>query len=209
MQFPASPVFVFGSNLLGVHGAGAARWAREHRGARMGQGEGRQGQAYAIPTKATPHQALPLPEVAAGVERFISHAHQHPEEIFEVTPIGCGLAGFNPQQIGPLFNAAPANCWLPVEFTPFVSTRPMAYRIETRRGVPGASESEVFEDHLSITALGPHLTALVATARAKGWRTLCVDPSARTALLTKPSQPPSFGDHDPRPVTALVDRHAR
>ena len=43
-------VFVFGSNLAGMHAGGAARVAYERFGAVMGQGVGMQGQSYAIPT---------------------------------------------------------------------------------------------------------------------------------------------------------------
>jgi hypothetical protein len=112
-------VFVFGSNSLGVHGAGAALHASRWMGAVRGQGEGpmRVGTdapaCYAIPTKADPHTQLPLTDVAQGVARFFDYAHAHPELTFQVTRIGCGLAGFTDEQIAPLFDDAPPNCALP------------------------------------------------------------------------------------------------
>jgi hypothetical protein len=43
-------IFVFGSNLEGMHGGGAARAAYNKFGAIWGQGVGLQGQSYGIPT---------------------------------------------------------------------------------------------------------------------------------------------------------------
>lgn len=94
-------VFVFGSNLAGMHGGGAARIARLHFGAVMGQGVGLQGQSYAIPTmQGGTHTIQPY------VDDFIAFARQHPEKQFLVTPIGCGIAGFDPEDIAPLFREA-------------------------------------------------------------------------------------------------------
>lgn len=113
---PTAPVFVFGSNLAGRHGKGAALWARQHRGAVYGQAEGLQGNSYAIPTKDARLRALPLPVVACAVERFVAFARSRPDLQFQLTPIGCGLAGFTRQQIEPLFTAIPANVNLPPEW---------------------------------------------------------------------------------------------
>lgn len=113
-------IFVFGSNLQGRHGKGAALEALQRHGAWLGCGEGIQGNSYAIPTKATPYQSLSLPEIAAAVERFLDFAICHPELTFRVTAIGCGLAGFSPEQIAPMFRSAPANCILPDQFLPFL-----------------------------------------------------------------------------------------
>lgn len=97
MSFPA--VFVFGSNLAGRHGAGAALYAAKAYGAKYGQGEGRQGRSYAIPTKDAQLRTLALPEIEAAVRRFAQHAADHHDEAFILTPIGCGLAGQSPQDI--------------------------------------------------------------------------------------------------------------
>ena len=106
-------IFVFGSNLHGMHGGGAARIAVEKFGAIMGQGVGLQGQSYAIPTmQGGPNTILPY------VEEFITFAKQHPEMTFLVTKIGCGIAGFTPREIAPLFAGAVdvENIHLPMDF---------------------------------------------------------------------------------------------
>jgi hypothetical protein len=109
-------IFVFGSNLAGRHGKGAALYARQHHGAVYGQGVGLWGTSYAIPTKDAKVKTLPITEIARYVERFIAFAVSHPELRFQVTPIGCGLAGYTPAQIAPMFAGCPANCELPPEF---------------------------------------------------------------------------------------------
>jgi len=110
-------VFVFGSNLAGRHGKGAARIAHQAFGAIWGQGEGEQGNSYAIPTKDRRLNPLPLYSIQQSVYRFVRFAALHPELRFFVTPIGCGLAGYSPAQIAPMFANAPANVVLPLEFT--------------------------------------------------------------------------------------------
>lgn len=109
-------IFVFGSNRAGRHGAGAAEDARIYFGAQTGCGEGRTGQAYAIPTKDTRLKTLPLIEIQESVEGFLSYARLNPSLEFLVTPIGCGLAGYKPHQIAPMFWDAPENVILPPEF---------------------------------------------------------------------------------------------
>lgn len=112
-QMLTDTIFVFGSNIAGRHGRGAARHAVVNCGAQYGVGEGLQGKAYAIPTKDGDLNTLPLPAIAGYVERFLVFARAHPELRFQVTRIGCGLAGLRDEQIYPLFAAAPANCLLP------------------------------------------------------------------------------------------------
>ena len=94
-------IFVFGSNLAGFHGGGAARIAYEDFGAEWGVGVGRTGQCYAIPTMQGGVETI-----RPYVDEFISYAEQHPELTFFVTRIGCGIAGFTDEQIAPLFAAA-------------------------------------------------------------------------------------------------------
>jgi hypothetical protein len=106
-------VFVFGSNLAGRHGKGAARDAFLRHGAIYGKGEGLAGLSYAIPTKDAKIKTLPLAAIAAHVIAFLDFAHAHPELTFNVTRIGCGLAGYRDADIAPLFKGAPANCNLP------------------------------------------------------------------------------------------------
>ena len=112
----ADPVFVFGSNLAGRHGKGAALWARNHRGAIYGQGSGLQGNSYAIPTKGFRLETLPLEEIEGYVRRFLLLVECMPETQFQITPIGCGLAGYTPAQIAPMFLNSPKNAILPDEF---------------------------------------------------------------------------------------------
>jgi hypothetical protein len=106
-------IFVFGSNLAGVHGAGAAKFAHEHHGAEYGVGVGRTGNAYAIPTKDERIKTLPLDRIALYVSEFLDYARAHPDLEFEVTKIGCGLAGYREYQIRPMFAGSPLNCHLP------------------------------------------------------------------------------------------------
>ena len=105
-------IFVFGSNLAGRHGRGAALYARKHHGAIYGQGIGMQGSSYAIPTKDHRIKTLPLSEIKQHVDTFIAFAKSHEEYTFEVTRIGCGLAGYQDADIAPMFKDAPANCVL-------------------------------------------------------------------------------------------------
>lgn len=109
-------IFVFGSNLAGRHGKGAALFALKHRGATYGCGRGRVRDSYAIPTKDHSLRTLPLTEIREFVNEFLFYARRHPELEFEITAIGCGLAGYKPDQIAPMFAKAPKNCQLPDEF---------------------------------------------------------------------------------------------
>jgi hypothetical protein len=113
-------IFVFGSNLKGIHGAGAALAAKRKYGAIYGQGEGRTGMAYAIPTKKTPYESLTIEQIGNYVEIFIAYSIQHPLLNLIVTRIGCGLAGYKDAEIAPLFTGSPQNVILPIEWRPFL-----------------------------------------------------------------------------------------
>jgi len=111
---PPGSVFVFGSNLSGYHGGGAARAAHQLYGAEWGVAEGRTGNSYAIPTvRERIAGPLSLDAIRLAVSKFLEHAQAHPEQPFFVTRIGCGLAGHKDADVAPMFNAAPANCSLP------------------------------------------------------------------------------------------------
>lgn len=114
-----SMIFVFGSNLAGRHGAGAAKHAYRFREAKYGVGEGRTGECYAIPTKDQHLRVLPLWAIEKAVLSFLAYAARHPELRFQVTGIGTGHAGYTPGDIGPMFRHAPPNCVLCPEFAPF------------------------------------------------------------------------------------------
>ena len=94
-------IFVFGSNLRGMHGGGAAYAAYRKFGAIMGQGVGLQGQSYAIPTMQGGVETI-----KPYVDDFIEFAKTRPELTFQVTRIGCGIAGFMDEEISPLFEKA-------------------------------------------------------------------------------------------------------
>lgn len=96
-------IFVFGSNLAGRHGKGAALYARRWHGAIYGQGEGLQGDSYALPTKDEKIKTLPLDVIQRHIDNFLIHAEGNPDNLYLVTPIGCGLAGYPKRKIAPLF----------------------------------------------------------------------------------------------------------
>ena len=97
-ELKENEIFVFGSNLEGMHGGGAARLAYDKFGAIWGQGVGLQGQSYGIPTM---HGGVDA--IKPYVDEFIEFAKSHPEMTFLVTRIGCGIAGFRDEEIAPLF----------------------------------------------------------------------------------------------------------
>jgi hypothetical protein len=104
-------IFVFGSNEAGHHGLGAAKTARLHHGAIMGQGFGPMGRSFGIPTKDWRIETLPVNVIQHYINRFIVCARFEPDLEFQVTAIGCGLAGLRHDVIAPLFKYAPPNCF--------------------------------------------------------------------------------------------------
>jgi hypothetical protein len=117
-------IFVFGSNELGIHGGGAARAARLKHGAILHQGFGLQGDSFGIPTcsKPTgePDHEISLDKVSQYVRLFVEFARENTEWDFEVTQIGCGLAGWTAEQIAPLFADAPSNCEFDTAWEPWL-----------------------------------------------------------------------------------------
>ena len=112
-ELAANEIFVFGSNLAGYHGGGAARIALNNFGAIWGQGVGMQGQCYAIPTMQGGVETI-----KPYVDEFIDFARTHTEYTFLVTRIACGIAGFSPREVAPLFADAidVENVILPEDF---------------------------------------------------------------------------------------------
>ena len=103
-ELKTNHIFVFGSNESGKHGKGAALTAKEKFGAREGQGYGPHGQSFAIPTKNwTVDGPLPLSVIECYAVRFTEYAAMHPNLTFMVTQVGCGLAGYKPEDIAPFF----------------------------------------------------------------------------------------------------------
>ncbi len=117
----ASAIFVFGSNLAGRHGAGAALVAAQRFGAARGVGAGPTGRAYAIPTKDERLRVRALDEIAEDISAFREYAAARPNLHFFVTRIGCGLAGYRNDQIAPLFRGFPDNCSFSQEWRPWVA----------------------------------------------------------------------------------------
>lgn len=105
-------IFVFGSNIHGAHGGGAAWYAHKKFGAEWGVGEGLTGRTYALPTMEG------ISSLKKAVEHFTACAKAHPELIFLVTAVGCGIAGYTPEEVAPLFSEATAmeNVYLPEVF---------------------------------------------------------------------------------------------
>ena len=118
-------VFVFGSNRAGVHGAGAAAYARLYCGAEIGNGEGMMGKSYAIPTKDENFNVLSLEEIQKHVDTFIQYAsdRRRKNNEFQVTQIGCGYAGYEPKDIAPMFVDAPRNCSFDEAWKEFLPNR--------------------------------------------------------------------------------------
>lgn len=158
-------VFVFGSNVAGRHGKGAALVAKERFGAAPGIGRGRMGRSYGIPTKengpVNPATGKPslvtrsLADIAKDVEAFIAYAKHNSEERFFVTRIGCNLAGYSDGEIAPMFADAPENCSFALEWKPYLVTHdvPTAPAINIWSGAPG---------------LGGALTNMSERAKEKG-----------------------------------------
>lgn len=102
-------VFVFGSNLKGIHGAGAAKYAHEHHGAKWGKGAGMTGDSFALPTVYVPGKPIRDDQMEAVIGRFVLFAFQHPTWKFRLTKVGCGLAGFPEEFIACRFVGASDN----------------------------------------------------------------------------------------------------
>lgn len=118
-------IFCFGSNTGGIHGAGAAAFAVRNRGAAWGTGVGHVGQSYALPTKNARKgrvgMTLPLTMIQKYVDQFLEYAdHRHDLE-FQVTCIGCGLAGLKHEDIAPMFENAPMNCFFDEFWKPWLT----------------------------------------------------------------------------------------
>jgi len=136
-------VFVFGSNLAGRHGAGAALMARERYGAVLGEGCGYSGKSpahsYAIPTKDARLAPLHVDEIKRYIERFEAFVKSRPDLRFFVTRVGCGLAGHKDQDIAPLFiNLPAARCSFPSQWRNYLSPASMTYAGIGARKTPHA-----------------------------------------------------------------------
>lgn len=117
---PSHRIFVFGSNMGGRHGKGVALHASVHYGAQSGVGIGHMAQCFAIPTKDQMLRTLSLSQIEHFIGTFKAYAKNHPNLQFNVTKIGCGLAGYKDEQIAPLFRRSPDNCWFDPTWEPWL-----------------------------------------------------------------------------------------
>lgn len=108
---PEDMIFVFGSNLDGIHGAGAARYDHRNRGAQWGVGEGITGSCYALPTKGHGITFMDLNTIRLHVSIFVHYAVNNLKLKFQVTQVGCGLGGWTARDIAPLFSGASSNVY--------------------------------------------------------------------------------------------------
>jgi hypothetical protein len=121
-ELKRNEIFVYGSNLLGINGAGAAKFAQNNFGARHGIAFGLSGQSFAIPTKDYQIKTLPLDQIDRYVTAFVAFAEEFRDQyVFLVTEIGCGLAGYTPSDIAPFFTGAPKNVVLPPRFVEIIN----------------------------------------------------------------------------------------
>ena len=109
-------VFVFGSNLAGIHGAGAAKEAFDHWDAEWGIGVGLTGHAYAIPTKNKHINSLSLKLITPHIKDFVIYSRINDDKLFWLTRIGCGLAGYEDYTIAPLFRGIANNVNIPEQW---------------------------------------------------------------------------------------------
>jgi hypothetical protein len=120
-ELQPNQVFVFGSNLSGIHGAGAAKTAMQKFGAVWGLGTGYSGQTYAIPTKDEDvYKSLTIEEIKPYVRAFIAFACMQTQLEFLITRVGCGLAGYTDAEMAPLFTDVPPNCKIPEEWREYL-----------------------------------------------------------------------------------------
>jgi hypothetical protein len=102
-------IFVFGSNLAGIHAGGAARDALEFYGATTGVGQGISGRSYALPTKRSPFISLSLEEIKTQVDIFVQFASSNPKMKFYLTSVGTNIAGFTVHEVASIFTEIPMN----------------------------------------------------------------------------------------------------
>jgi hypothetical protein len=118
---PPQHVFVFGSNLSGIHGAGAAKYANQVLKYPWGIFEGLTNGAYGIPTKDADIGFMELEKIRPFVERFCDHTHRNPQNRYFVTRVGCVLAGHEDRHMAALFREAAANCSFAEEWRPYLT----------------------------------------------------------------------------------------
>jgi len=108
-------VFVFGSNPEGRHGKGAAKIAKDSFGAKYGQGEGLQGNAYALPTKDLRikknkgFKSISPEQIVENIQKMYDSAINNPGKTFKVAyrnTTQLSLNGYTGLEMIDLFNEA-------------------------------------------------------------------------------------------------------
>ncbi|APU48289.1 hypothetical protein U4959_10320 [Acinetobacter junii] len=165
-ELPKDTVFVFGSNLAGIHDTGAARIAAQHFAAVKGVGRGWAGQSFAIPTLNEHLQQMPLPQIEHYVNDFKIYTKNHPKMKYFVTALGCGSAGYKFSEIAPLFEGISNNVIFPQSFKPYLEPdRKRLFPTLTQEWVKAFIKNEViffdeygyesYEEALNTTSLSP------------------------------------------------------
>jgi hypothetical protein len=190
-------IFTFGSNGAGHHGAGAALTAARHYGAKRGTAEGLQGKSYALPTKDAQLKTLSLARIAEHADRFMAFARSRPDLQFQLTRVGCGLAGYTDEQIAPLFRDAPDNVLQPCRW---LDPRPIRIIIAGGRDFSDAVRLETAVDKLT-AALDPKRMEIVS-GMARGADKLGWEYAGRRGLDQTPF--PADWDNQPRHVAGYL-----
>lgn len=115
IELEPNTIFVFGSNPEGRHGAGAAKIARKQFGAIYGQGEGLQGNAYALPTKDLRvkknkgYKSISPEKIIDSIKKLYETAKQNSDKQFKVAYRNTtkkSLNGYTGLEMIEMFNAA-------------------------------------------------------------------------------------------------------
>jgi hypothetical protein len=190
-------IFVFGSNLASHHGAGAALKAARFYGAKRGVAEGLEGKSYALPTKDAQLKTLSIARIAEHAERFTAFARSRPDLQFQLTRVGCGLAGYTDEQIAPLFRNAPDNVLQPCRW---LDPRPIRIIIAGGRDFADRQRLEAAVDKLT-AALDRHQIEIVS-GMARGADKLGWEYADRRGLSRTPF--PADWGNQPRHVAGYL-----
>lgn len=190
-------IFTFGSNLASVHGAGAALTAARFYGAKRGVAEGLQGTSYALPTKDEKLRPLSIDRIAEHAQRFIAFARSRPDLQFQLTRVGCGLAGHTDAEIAPLFLDAPDNVLRPCRW---LSPRPVRIIIAGGRDFEDPARLETAIDRL--TAALDRKSIEIVSGMARGADKLGWEYAERRGLRRTPF--PADWANQPRNVAGYL-----
>ncbi len=167
---PENTIFVFGSNLLGRHAGGAARTACLHFGAVQGVGRGWMGQSFAIPTINEHLEPMPLSQIQHYIDEFKVYVKNHPKNQYFITSIGCGIAGYQIEEIAPMFKGIAKNVILPISFQVFLEpalpklTQKLLHKI-FRDNVIFSTEPNETVEQLNLNKSEKHLAKIILNSQ--------------------------------------------